>query len=179
MDQIFHVSEDGAIEEFEPRLPTTSASGISGPVVWGVDAAHLVNYLLPRDCPRVTFRWTEESLAEEVERLIGPSQASRIVAIEHLWFERACVRPLWVYTLPQESFRLIDAGAGYYVSETAVWPLKRELIEFPLQEMIHRGAELRIVPSLWPLHDAIGDSTLEFSCIRMRNAQPRLERFAF
>jgi Family of unknown function (DUF6886) len=32
---------------------------------------------------------------------------------------------------------------------------------------------LRVMPSLWQLHDAVVASTLQFSIIRMRNAQPR------
>jgi hypothetical protein len=35
------------------------------------------------------------------------------------------------------------------------------------------GAEFRTVPSLWPLRDAVFASTLGFSFIRMRHAQPR------
>jgi hypothetical protein len=35
------------------------------------------------------------------------------------------------------------------------------------------GIELRITPSLWPLADAMVDSTLQFSMVRMGNAQPR------
>ncbi|MEN9566251.1 MAG: hypothetical protein RLZZ69_1447, partial [Cyanobacteriota bacterium] len=33
--------------------------------------------------------------------------------------------------------------------------------------------ELRLLPSLWQLHDAVVNSTLEFSSIRMKNAQPK------
>jgi hypothetical protein len=40
-------------------------------------------------------------------------------------------------------------------------------------ELLRRGVELRFVPSLWPLHDAVAASSLRFSIIRMRNALPR------
>jgi len=33
--------------------------------------------------------------------------------------------------------------------------------------------ELRVVPSLWPLHDRIVHSGFDFSMVRMRNALPR------
>jgi hypothetical protein len=33
--------------------------------------------------------------------------------------------------------------------------------------------ELRILPNLWPLWDAVVASTLDFSGIRLRNALPR------
>ncbi len=40
------------------------------------------------------------------------------------------------------------------------------------------GIELRVVPSLWPLHDAVAygpgaSTTWDFSIVRMRNARPR------
>jgi hypothetical protein len=42
-----------------------------------------------------------------------------------------------------------------------------------LAELISHNVELRVMPSLWKLHDAVVDSSLQFSIIRMRNAQPR------
>jgi hypothetical protein len=39
--------------------------------------------------------------------------------------------------------------------------------------LLGRGVELRFVPNLWPLRDAVVSSTLRFSLIRMRNALPR------
>ena len=36
-----------------------------------------------------------------------------------------------------------------------------------------RDVELRFVPNLWPLRDAVVASTLQFSLIRMRNALSR------
>lgn len=51
--RLFHVSEDSGIEVFEPR-PAALFPNL-GPVVWAVAESHLVNYLLPRECPRVTF----------------------------------------------------------------------------------------------------------------------------
>ena len=53
MRRLFHVSEDPAIEDFHPR-PSSVAPEV-GPIVWAVAESHLPNYLLPRDCPRVTF----------------------------------------------------------------------------------------------------------------------------
>lgn len=39
--------------------------------------------------------------------------------------------------------------------------------------ILQRGVELRILPNLWSLRDAVVESTLEFSIIRWRNALPR------
>lgn len=35
------------------------------------------------------------------------------------------------------------------------------------------ASAFRALPSLWELHDAVAASTLVFSMIRMRNAEPR------
>jgi hypothetical protein len=42
-----------------------------------------------------------------------------------------------------------------------------------LAELARRAIELRVLSSLWPLREAVVASTLGFSIIRMRNAQPR------
>ena len=48
---LFHISEELGIERFEPL----TSESVSEPVVWAIDADHLRNYLLPRECPRVTY----------------------------------------------------------------------------------------------------------------------------
>jgi hypothetical protein len=61
--------------------------------------------------------------------------------------------------------------AGYWAARQPVTPKATRAVRAAPQEIVRRGAELRIVESLWPLHDAVSRSTLEFSMIRMRNAQ--------
>jgi hypothetical protein len=168
--RLFHVSEEANIDKFEPRQPPTTATGIRQPVVWAIDEDHLVNYLLPRDCPRVTFYPLPQSTTEDIIRFVGASGASKIVCIEAAWLQRASEQPLWLYELPVTPFEQRDGGAGYYISAAAVIPLRSTKIERPLQELAARGAELRILPSLLPTRDAVIRSTLQFSCIRMRNA---------
>jgi hypothetical protein len=41
-----------------------------------------------------------------------------------------------------------------------------------LQAHAGAGIELRIVPSLWPLHDAAMSGEFNFSIVRMHNAEP-------
>jgi hypothetical protein len=170
---LFHVSEDAGITWFVPRDPPAGAKGVSEKVVWAVDENHLVNYLLPRDCPRVTFYPLPESKAEDIAHLIGPSGARHVVAIEANWFERARNCNLALYELAADSFEVIDRGAGYHVSKESVSPLRMETIIRPLDRILASGAELRILPSLWSLCDAVTTSSLQFSAIRMRNASPR------
>lgn len=57
---------------FEPR-----ASGlVRNPVVWAIDAAHLCNYLVPRECPRVTYYAGRASAAGLERVLLGRPERS-------------------------------------------------------------------------------------------------------
>lgn len=164
---LFHVSEESGIERFEPRAP----EGGGVPVVWAVDAARLRNYLLPRDCPRVTFYAGPETSPEDAERFLGSSPA--VVAVEGGWLGRVRTCRLYCYHLPPETFECVDECAGYFVSRAPVAPARVEVFEDLPAELLGRGVELRFVPDLWALHDAVAASTLRFSMIRMRNARPR------
>src|SRR5687767_3587659 len=163
----FHVSEETGIERFEPR-PSESAGE---PVVWAIDAERLRNYLLPRDCPRVTFYAGRETTDADVERFLGASPA--VVAVESGWWERLRSCRLYCYHLPPDTFECLDECAGYFVSRVPVVPAFVEVFDDLIAELIRRGVELRLMPSLWPLRDAVVASSLQFSLIRMRNALPR------
>ena len=164
---LFHVSEEAALGRFEPR----AVEGGGSPSVWAIDAARLRNYLVPRECPRVTYYAGAETTPEDVERFLGPSPA--VVAVESGWLGRLRSCRLYCYHLPPETFECVDECAGYFVSRAAVAPVRVEVVSDPLAELLGRGVELRFVPNLWPLHDAVAASTLRFSMIRMRNALPR------
>ena len=169
MTMLYHVSEQRDIRRFDPRQNPAVAEA----VVWAIDQDHLRNYLLPRDCPRVTFYARPDSSAADVQRLLGTSRA--VVAFEAAWLERVRAASLACYRLPAETFELHDASAGYYVSREPVVPAGVEIIDDCLAALANRGVEVRVLPSLWELRDAVVASTMEFSIIRMRNAQPRPE----
>jgi hypothetical protein len=162
----FHISEEGGIERFEPRPPETGGE----PVVWAVDAARLRNYLLPRDCPRVTFYAGRDTTGADAARFLGTSTA--IIAIEEAWLARLRSCRLFCYHMPPETFAYVDACAGYVVSRAPVVPTRAEVIDDPIAELTRRGATLRVLANLWPLRNAVVTSSLQFSIIRMRNAQP-------
>jgi hypothetical protein len=164
---LFHVSEEPGIERFEPR-PSPYADG---PVVWAIDADHLRNYLLPRECPRVTYAAGPETTAADVERFLGSSRA--VIAVESAWLERLRSCRLYCYHLPPETFACFDECAGYFVSRRPVVPTQVQVVDDLLAALLGRGVELRFVPNLWPLRDAVVSSTLRFSIIRMRSALPR------
>jgi hypothetical protein len=174
--RLFHISEEKGITRFEPHEPPSRDAGVTGKVVWAIDEDHLPNYLLPRDCPRVTFRASERTSADDSALFIAPSRALRIIAVESGWLERIKSCRLFAYELPGDAFGPIDASAGYWISRTAVVPTNVVEIADPLAEITRRGGELRALADLWPLRDAVVASTLDFSIIRMRNARPRAAR---
>jgi hypothetical protein len=161
---LFHVSEERGIEQFVPR----AAEGVDEPVVWAIDADRLRNYLLPRECPRVTYYAGPTTTDVDVERFLGSSTA--VIAIEEAWLERFRTCRLFCYHMPPDTFECIDGCAGYFVSRLPVVPAGVEVIDDPISELVRRAVDLRVVPNLWPLRDAVVASTLQFSVIRMRNA---------
>lgn len=161
---LFHVSEDPGIVEFVPR----PSKYTHDPVVWAVDDEKVRNYLVPRDCPRVTYYADPQTVSADSERFLGTSTA--VVAIEAGWWNRIRSFTLYCYHLPSDTFECIDECAGYFVSRKSVQPLQVDVIEDPIAAILARGVELRILPTLGPLRDLIVASTLQFSIIRMRNA---------
>ncbi|GLQ53430.1 DUF6886 family protein [Devosia nitrariae] len=168
ISDLFHVSEEGDIDRFVPR----PSDYTDHPVVWAIHKNRLCNYLLPRECPRVTFYAHESTAPTDIERFLGDDRI--VVAVEQGWLDRIKATSLFVYTMPEAPFVLKDANAGYWVSSEPVTPLARDQLSDPHEAMAARGATLRILPSLWPLHDAIAASSLKFSMIRMRSASARL-----
>ncbi|MGQ0736969.1 MAG: DUF6886 family protein [Acidobacteriota bacterium] len=161
---LFHISEDPGIVEFIPR----PSKYTQDPVVWAVDNEKVRNYLLPRDCPRVTYYADAQTVPEDSARFLGSSAS--VVAIEASWWNRIRFFTLYCYRLPSDTFECIDECAGYFVSRVSVRPLQVEIIEDPIAALLERGVQLRILPALGPLRDSIVASTLQFSIIRMRNA---------
>jgi len=164
---LFHVSDAADIQRFEPRPSTLT----DAPVVWAIDDQRLRNYLLPRDCPRVTYYAGAQTTA--ADRAAFLESATAVVAIEEQWLERVRHARLYVYELRRDTFECIDECAGYFVSRVAVDPLGVRLCADPIGELDQRGVAVRVLPDLWTLRDAVVVSSLRFSIIRMRNARPR------
>ena len=68
---VFHVSEEPGLDVFGPRK--VEATGES--LVWAIDDEHLRNYLVPRECPRVTFYAGPGTSSADRERFLGSSRA--------------------------------------------------------------------------------------------------------
>jgi hypothetical protein len=174
MVQLFHVSEEPGIALFEPRLVPSPDAGVTGDVVWAIDEDHLPNYLLPRDCPRVTFRAGPGTTVRDIAGFFDNTDARRMIVLEQAWIARANNTVLYVYEMPVAPFVPADTSAGYFVSRYAVTPLSLREVRHPVAEIMDRGFEVRYVPDLWPISDGVRASTLDYSIIRMRNAKGRL-----
>jgi len=151
--RLFHVSDSSGIERFIPQ-----ASQGETPLVWAIDEDHLPNYLFPRQCPRVSYL---------------SSGGHRVIHVEESWIDRISQSRIWLYQMPPDDFRLSDPTAGYFVSSGIINPLSCRPINDLIGALLEYRVELFVVPSLWPIFDQVTSAQSEFSCIRMRNAQPR------
>jgi hypothetical protein len=163
---LFHISEESGISRFEPR----ASEYASELVVWAIEGRRLCNYLVPRECPRVTYYAGPLTVAADVERFLGSSPA--VIAVESGWLERLRSCRLYCYHMPPVTFECLDECAGYFISRVAVVPSGVEVIDDAMAELLRRGIELRFLPNLWSLRNAVAASSLQFSMIRMRNATP-------
>lgn len=135
--------------------------------VWAVDERHLPNYLLPRECPRVCW-----PAAPDLPALLATT-TSRVIAVEIGWLPALQDARLYVHELEPAGFTLLDAVAGYWVSETEATVRAVEVVDDCTRALSERDVELRPVASLWPYIDAVVERGGEFSVIRSRNARPR------
>jgi hypothetical protein len=167
-ERIYHVSETPGIARFEPRADAEGRMR-----VWAIGESRLHNYLLPRDCPRVTYYANATTSDDDRRAFFTVSDTQSVVAIEQAWLPALRRARLHVYQFARDDFVLEDAIAAYYVSTLAVAPISDRPVADLLIELCTRAIELRVLSSLWPLRDAVVASSLGFSIIRMRNARPR------
>jgi hypothetical protein len=169
---VWHFSEDPSIGEFAPHVPATNPT--MPPGVWAIDDRHAPLYWFPRDCPRITW-WTPDG--RPADRL-GPTTASRVHAVESAWLDRIRSCRLHRYGFDAASFEPWPEADGQLVSSTTVRPVSVEPMGDLLDRHVRAGIELRLVPSLWPLRDAVVEAAAahgyRFSMVRMRNAAARL-----
>jgi hypothetical protein len=127
------------------------------------------SFWFPRECPRATFWAGPDTTAGDAERFL-PGGVARVHAIEGAWLDRFRGARMYAYRLQEETFEPHEVG-GCWISRATVQPL--EVVELGDLAERHAAAaiELRIVPRLGPLWERVIASTLEFSGIRLRNAQ--------
>lgn len=169
--RLFHVSEEPGIAVFHPRPPPSPDSGVQGDCVWALDEAHLVNFITPRDCPRITYGIGKRTTPDDAERFLHG--ARRVVAFEAAWLERLNGCTLYIYEMPPAAFDCALPDAGYWIARESVTPIGVRVVTDLWGELLAQGAEVRVLQDFWPLCDQVAASTLEFSICRARNARPR------
>jgi hypothetical protein len=171
--EVLHFSEDPTITEFRPHVAATAQ--ISGAYVWAVDAERCPDYWFPRACPRGMAWAVAGSTPTDRDAILGRGGGVRVHAVEYGWLDRMRATRLYAYRLPAEPFAPIGEPVPHAVVATVpVVPLGPPV---PVGDLLalHEaaGIQLRILPNLWPFWDAVVESTLGFSGIRLRNALPR------
>lgn len=167
--RLFHISETPDIKEFIPRpSPRKEVKNL----VWAITEDKLPHYLLPRDCPRVTFFPKEDSKPTDIDRLIGYTDAKAVIAIEKKWIPIIQNTVIYKYEFNPKDFISEDESAGYYVTDKPQKPISVTTIDNIINELLKYDIELRIMPSLWKIREEVIKSTLDFSIIRMQNATP-------
>jgi hypothetical protein len=169
--RLHHVSEEAGIKRFVPRPPPTPDAGVTGEVVWAVAESHLVNFLTPRDCPRICFRAGPQTTQADRRRFLG--EAGMVVAVEAGWAERIAATTLYIDDMPAAPFEAALPEAGYWIARETVTPLSVRRQTGLLQALKDAGAEVRRLDDFWPLAEAVAASSLQFSILRWRNARPR------
>ena len=167
---LWHVSEDPTIARFVPHRAATARSDEA--LVWAVDTRHLPLFWFPRDCPRCTFWAGPRTTERDAARFLEGRRDLRVHVVEERWFERVRDAELHLYRLPDETFSADPEVAGYWVSRETVEPVELVTIGTLVDRHADAGIALRTELNLWPLWDEVVTSTLEYSGIRLRNAQP-------
>lgn len=167
---LYHISENSNIEQFIPRKSDTRPD--LPPIVWALSEKRLVNYLFPRECPRIIFTKGPEVSEEDQRVFFGHTTSQTIITVESSWYERIREITLFKYSFEQSHFQLIDEIAGYYISEEIIKPVNVEPVNNLIDQILSYGVELRFTPNLHPLRNALLESSInDFSIIRFRNAE--------
>jgi len=171
--RLFHISEQPGISVFSPRPSPSHFDSIKGDVVFAISDQLLHNYLLPRNCPRVTFYMGVNTTGADKQKFMNNTTAGQVIAIESDWYQQIKETTLYCYEFLPDDFMLIDECAGYYVSYKPVLPIAVTVIDDIIASLLSRDIELRFLPSLTSIADAVRNSSLQFSLIRMRNAKDK------
>lgn len=172
--EALHFSEDPTIARFVPHVAATSREPQA--YVWAVDYARAPDYWFPRACPRAMAWVTDRTTSPDRDRILGPGGGLRVHAIEYGWLESVRTVRLFAYRLPATAFHSIGGPEAHaLVATEPVEPLgPPEPVGSLLDLHAAAGIQLRLLPNLWPFWDAVIGSSLGFSGIRLRNAEPPL-----
>ena len=164
--EVLHFSEDPTITGFFPHVAATSAE--PDPYVWAVGADRCPDYWFPRDCPRAMAWTVPGSTDADRDLIVGPGCGDRVHAIEYRWLDALRATRLYAYRLPAEPFHPIGEHSHALVATVPVTPLGPPV---PIGDLLtlheEAGIHLRAMHNVWPFWDAVQQSTLGWSGIRL------------
>lgn len=170
--EVLHFSEDPSITAFVPHVAATAKEPTA--FVWAVGHAHAPSYWFPRQCPRA-MAWLAPSTTEaDRDRILGPTN-SRVHLVEYTWLQRIQAARVFAYRFDATEFEPYGApdDPHAFVARHAVRPLGPPEPIGDLMELHEQaGIEFRLAPSLWPWWQEVITSSVGFSGIRLRNANP-------
>jgi hypothetical protein len=171
--EVLHFSEDPTITRFVPHVAATAQEPEA--YVWAVDQEQAPSYWFPRQCPRAMAWALPTTSALDRERILGAGCGDRVHAIEYRWLERLRSARVFAYRFAARAFRPFGEPAPHaYVATEPVEPLGPPE---PVGDLLacHAGAgiQLRVLTNLWAFWDQVVASSLGWSGIRLRNAEPR------
>lgn len=152
---LYHVSENPNIKEFIPLPPPNKDAGVEGNAVWAITDYELVNYFLPRDCPRVCYRTNNNE---------------KVIAIEDGWIERINKATLFLYIFDPSKFIEVDPIAGYWISRDVVMPKSIIKMDNLLERLSEKAVTIKVLKHLHEEKDYVTKNYNHFSIIRFRNA---------
>lgn len=153
-----------------PHVPRTNPT--HPPAVWAIDEEHAPLYWFPRNCPRVAA-WPRNPTETAAFHEAFATTARRIHAIETAWLDRMKSTTIYRYELDATDFTPWADSSGQWICDHDIEPRCVEPIGDLLELHERAGIELRVVFSLWPLHDLAHQGPWDFSTVRMSNAQER------
>ena len=98
--------------------------------------------------------------------------ADRVHAIEVGWLHTMQTTTLYRYVLDASFFRPWPEASGQWISESIIDPVGMDSVGPLLDRHADADIELRIAPSLWPVHDLAVSGRWDFSVVRISNARP-------
>ena len=170
--RLFHISEDPKISVFVPKLSPSHLNIIKAAVVMTVSENHVHNYMLPSECPRISYYAGSDTDSRDIKKFFGVSTPAYIMAVENRWIKKIQSTTLYCYEFDSRHFSLHDESIGHYSSYKTVVPISVKPIYSILDELLKRNLELRFMTTLDKLAMEVRKSTLYPSLIKIRGLEP-------
>ncbi|MEM1320376.1 MAG: DUF6886 family protein [Bacteroidota bacterium] len=164
--KLYHLSEEANIQHFIPR-PSKKIWNYR-PYVWAISEAKVHNYLFPRNCPRICIGTEDLTPLAPYIALEPLKNKKALLLVPQDWEARIRSCSLYQYEFDPTHFSLIDAIAGYYVSERPERPIAVRLLKDCLMLLEERAVEVQLLShaQLRQICTVVVEELEDFSVIR-------------